>query len=277
MCLLTLFRPGQAIYHSGVNRLLNPATRTLLVAALAAVFAAASQAQSSSTSTPAPAPDASAQGAQSGQRPAEPANGTYISSDPLAGVRYDNKWDVSVGLASGHIHAGPNLREGADLGGLDVSGSYWLTKRLGVEASGRAYLGTSGTTPAAAGPPYNESGVFVAQYMFLAGPEFLGPHNKHVALIGHALVGGAYGDFNKEIGRAGSTTGPTGVAAFYDNQVALGGAFGGHIDLNRSPRWVFRITPDALLTGYDGTSLYPHTQWNFGISVGVEYKFKKKR
>ncbi len=252
---------------------MNRANSTLIVAALAAVFAAASQAQSSSTSTPAPPPEATTPA----QQPAQPANGVYISSDPLANVRYDNKYDVSVGLASGHIHAGPNLREGADLGGLDVSGSYWLTKRLGLEGSGRAYLGTSGTTPAAAGPPYNESGVFVAQYMFLAGPEFLGPHNKHIALIGHALVGGAYGDFNKELGRGGSKTGPTGVAAFYDNQVALGGAFGGHIDLNRSPRWVFRITPDALLTGYDGTSQYSHTQWNFGISVGVEYKFKKKR
>ena len=31
------------------------------------------------------------------------------------------------------------------------------------------------------------------------------------------------------------------------------------------------------MTGYDGTSQYPHTQWNFGISVGAEYKFKKKR
>lgn len=252
---------------------MNRATRTLIVAATAAVFAAALQAQDAS--------QASSQGQSQTQtqtqQPATSTNGTYISVDPLAGVKYDNRWDVSVGLASGHIHAGPNLRDGADLGGLDVSGSYWLTKRWGLEGSGRAYLGTSGTTPAAAGPPYNESGVFVSQYMFLAGPEYLGPHNKHAAIILHALMGGAYGDFNKEIGRAGSTTGPTGIAAFYDNQVALGGAFGGHIDLNRSAHWVFRITPDALLTGYDGTSKYSHTQWNFGISAGVQYKFKKKR
>ena len=228
-----------------MNRLLNRANSILIVAALAAVFAAASQAQSSSsTPAPAPAPDA----AEQTKQPAQPANGTYISSDPLANVKYNNRYDLYVGLASGHIHAGPNLREGADLGGLDLSGSYWLTKRLGIEGSGRAYLGTSATTPAAGGPPYNESGVFVAQYMFLAGPEFLGPHNKHIALVGHALVGGAYGDFNKELGRGGSTTGPTGVAGFYDNQVALGGAFGGHIDLNRSPSWVFRITPSLLYT-----------------------------
>ena len=252
-----------------LNRVFTRATRVVFVAAALGASAAVMQAQASSqapSQTQAPA-----------QTQPIATNGTYVSIDPLAGVRYDNRWDVSVGLAFGHIHAGPNIREGADLGGLDISGSYWLTKHWGLEASGRGYLGTSGTLPAAAGPPYNESGVFVAQYMFLGGAEYLGPHNKHIAVIPHALVGGAYGDFNKELGRAGSTTGPTGIAGFYDNQFALGGAFGGHIDLNRSAHWVFRVTPDALLTGYDGTSQYPHTQWNFGISAGMQYKFKGKR
>lgn len=252
-------------------RLVNTATRTLIVAATAAVFAATLQAQA-----PTPAPSSSSSSTSTAPSPqqapsSQPANGTYISTDPLAGVRYDNRWDVSVGLAFGHIHAGPNLREGADLGGIDVSGSYWLTKRIGIEASGRGYLGTSGTAPNSD----HLNGLFVSQYMFLGGVEYLGPHNKHVALIPHALIGGAYGNFNSDL--RGNTPGPSGPAAFYDNQFALGGAFGGHIDLNRSPRWVFRITPDALMTGYDGTSSYPHTQWNFGISVGAEYKFQKKR
>lgn len=262
-----------AIYHRGVMSLLKPVLTRLTLAALAGAvlcWTAVSGNAQASSQTPA-AQDPAVQNQQ--QLP----NGTYVSIDPLSGVRYDNRWDVSVGLAFGHIHAGPNIREGADLGGLDVSGSYWLTKHWGLEASGRGYLGSSGTTPSAAGPPYNESGVFVAQYMFLGGVEYLGPHNKHIAVIPHALIGGAYGDFNKELGHAGSTTGPTGIAGFYDNQVALGGAFGGHIDLNRSAHWVFRITPDALLTGYDGTSQYPHTQWQFGISAGVQYKFKGKR
>ncbi len=226
----------------------------LIAAAMAAVFASPMQAQTSQT-TP--------QG--------QPANGVYIASDPLANVKYDNKWDVSVGMAYGHIHAGPNLREGANLGGLDLSGSYWLTKHWAVEGSGRGYLGTSGVAPNSV----NLAGLFVSQYMFLAGPEYLGPHNKHAAIMLHALVGGVYGDFNTDL--RNNKPGPTGPAAFYDNQMTYGGAFGGHIDLNRSPNWVFRITPDALMTGYDGTSLYPHTQWNFGISVGAEYKFKKKR
>jgi hypothetical protein len=251
-----------------VIRLLNQANRTLIVAATAAVFAATLQAQ---TQTPSSSQTSSSTSAPAQTQPAATANGTYIATDPLAGVRYDNRWDVSGGLAFGHIHAGPNLREGADLGGIDLSGSYWLTKRFGLEASGRGYLGTSGTAPNAD----HLNGLFVAQYMFLGGVEYLGPHNKHIALIPHALIGGAYGNFNTDL--RGNTPGPSGPAAFYDNQFALGGAFGGHIDLNRSPRWVFRITPDALMTGYDGTSGYPHTQWNFGISVGAEYKFKKKR
>ena len=247
---------------------MNSATRLLVFAATAVVFSTTLLAQ---TQPPSQAPTQSSSQASLQTQPAVPVNGAYIASDPLAGVKYDNRWDVSVGLAFGHIHAGPTLREGADLGGLDLSSSYWLTKHWAVEGSGRGYLGTSGAAPNSV----SINGPFVAQYMFLAGPEYLGPHNKHGAIILHALVGGAYGDFNTDL--KGHPTGPSGPAAFYDNQVALGGAFGGHIDLNRSPNWVFRVTPDALLTSYDGTSQYSHTQWNFGISVGVEYKFKKKR
>ena len=33
-------------------------------------------------------------------------NGTYVASDPLAGVRYDNRYDVSLGMAYGHMKAG---------------------------------------------------------------------------------------------------------------------------------------------------------------------------
>ena len=53
-------------------------------------------------------------------------NGTYIAIDPLANVRYDNRFDVSLGAAYGHIKAGPPpLHEGANLGGLDLSASWW--------------------------------------------------------------------------------------------------------------------------------------------------------
>ena len=202
------------------------------------------------------------------------ANGTYIASDPLANVRYDNRFDVSLGMAYAHIKAGPTLLQGANLGGLDLEGSYWLSRHWGLEGTGRGYVGTSG----AAVNDLSIKGPFVSQYIFAAGPEWLGPHNKHGALVAHVLVGGAYGDFQHDLRGANPS-----VVDFYNNQVAPAAVFGGHFDLNRSPQWVFRVTPDALFTRYNANYSTPtsaagaRTNWNFGLSVGVEYKFKKKR
>lgn len=197
-------------------------------------------------------------------------NGTYIAIDPLANVRYDNRFDVSLGMAYDHLKAGPTLLQGSNLGGLDLTGSYWLAKHWAVEGTGRAYVGTSGAAP----NHVSINGPFVAQYVFAAGPEWLGPHNKHGAMIAHVLVGGAYGKFEQDL-RGNSPS----VVGFYNDQVAPAMIMGGHIDLNRSPRWVFRITPDAVLTRY-GINYGPKTTQmdvNFAISVGIEYKFKKKR
>lgn len=214
------------------------------------------------------APQVHAQG-QSNAAPTA-GNGTYVSVDPLANVRYDNRFDASLGMAYGHIKAGPTILQGSNLGGLDLTGSYWLSKHWAVEGTGRAYLGTSGAGP----NPDGISGPFISQYIFAAGPEWLGPHNKHGAVLAHVLVGGAYGDFEKDL-RGLSPS----VVDFYNNQVALGAVIGGHFDLNRSARWVFRVTPDALLTRYSINYGNKSTQTdvNFGISVGVEYRFKKKR
>ena len=197
-------------------------------------------------------------------------NGTYVVVDPLAGVRYDNRFDVSLGFAYDHMKAGPSVLQGSNLGGLDISGSYWLTKHWGIEATARPYVGTSGAGVNSVGI----QGPFVAQYIVAGGAEWLGPHNKHGALIAHALVGGSYGQFQKDL--LGYSPA---LFDFYNDQFALASIVGGHIDLNRSPRWVFRITPDAIMTHY-GINYPPNTRQfdvNFAISVGVEYKFKKKR
>lgn len=197
-------------------------------------------------------------------------NGTYVASDPLALVRYDNRYDFSLAPAYRHIKAGPNLLQGANLGGLDASGSYWLTGRLGLQATVRAYLGTSGAAPNL----YDIRGPFISEYIFAAGPEWLGPHNKHGALIAHALVGGAYGNFDTDL-RGQSPS----VVDFYNNQLSIAAVLGGHFDLNRSAHWVFRITPDAVITRYgiNYGSKITQTDVNFAISVGAEYRFKKKR
>jgi hypothetical protein len=197
-------------------------------------------------------------------------NGTYIATDPLALVRYDNRYDLSLGAAYDHMKAGPALLEGSNLGGIDLSGSYWFSKHWAVEGSGRGYAGTSGAAPNSV----SINGPFVSEYFFTAGPEWLGPHNKHGALIAHVLVGGVYGKFEQDL-RGNSPS----VVGFYNNQLAPAVIAGGHIDLNRSARWVFRVTPDAVLTRYgiNYGSKITQNDVNFAISVGVEYKFKKKR
>ena len=203
--------------------------------------------------------------------PQAPANGVYLVIDPLANVRYDNRYDLSLGMAYDHMKAGPNLLQGSNLGGLDLSGSMWFAKHWAVQGSGRAYVGTSGTAPNA---PNNVRGAVVKEYYFVGGPEWLGPHNKHGALIAHALIGGVYGNFQKDL--LGQ---PPANFGFYNDQLAPAAIFGGHFDLNRSPRWVFRVTPDAIMKWYTTNYGSKITQWdvNFGISVGVEYKFKRKR
>ena len=202
--------------------------------------------------------------------PQTTGNGTYIVVDPLANIHYDNKYDISLGLAYDHMKAGPNLLQGANLGGLDLSGSYWFSKHWGLEGSGRGYLGTSGAAP----NPYSINGPFIQEYLFAAGPEWLGPHNKHGALIAHALVGGIYGDFEHDLRGT-----PPSAVGFYNNQVAFASIIGGHMDLNRSARWVFRITPDAVITRYgiNYGAKTKQTDVNFAISVGAEYRFKAKR
>jgi hypothetical protein len=206
--------------------------------------------------------------------------GVYVPLDPLAKVRYDNRWDLSLGFAYDHMKAGPTLLQGSNLGGLDMDGSYWLNRHWGIEASGRGYVGTSGAGINYLPPPHSGTlkGPMVKQYFFVAGPEWLGPHNKHGAILAHVMLGGVYGNFEKDLLGIGP-----GWFDFYYNQVAPAAIAGGHFDLNRSEHWVFRVTPDAVVTHYtfynpyvSGTPIsYKQYDVNFAISVGVEYKFTK--
>jgi len=207
-----------------------------------------------------------------GQSTASPTagNGTYIATDPLANVRYDNRFDVSLGMAYDHMKAGPSLLQGSNLGGLNLEASYWFSKHFAAEGTGRYYLGTSGAAP----NTVFINGPFVSEYLFAGGPEWLGPHNKHGAVLAHVLVGEINGNFEQDL-RGNSPS----VVGFYNDQFAPVLIAGGHFDLNRSARWVFRVTPDAVMTRYSinyGPKI-TQTDINFAISVGVEYKFKSKR
>jgi hypothetical protein len=249
------------------------------------------QAQNAGSPNPPAQPQSSSSQSQPTQAPtpqgpdAQNANyGVYIQVDPLANVRYDNRYDVSLGFAYDHMKAGPTLLQGANLGGLDGDASFWLTRHWGLEGSGRAYVGTSGTQPNHLGGNGGDlKGPMVKQYFFVGGLEALGPHNKHGALMAHAMFGGVYGNFQKDL--LGQLPG---AFDFYYNQIAPAAIVGGSIDLNRSEHWVFRINPDAVMTHYTfqpppltGSTTLPPTyaqyDVNFAISVGVEYKFTKHK
>jgi hypothetical protein len=235
----------------------------LALGVCAGVSLRAQSSSSSSQSQPTPTP-----ASQSPDNQAQ-SYGTYSPLDPLARVRYDNRFDVSLGMAYDHMKAGANVLQGANLGGLDLEGSFWFSKHWGVEGSGRYYVGTSGV-----GQPILLKGPFVDEFFVTGGPEWLGPHNKHGALIAHAMFGGAHFNSHTYPYTAAQTN-------FYQDQFAPAGIIGGHFDLNRSDRWVFRVTPDAVMTHYNfsdapySSTSYSQFDVNFAISVGVEYKFTR--
>ncbi len=176
-------------------------------------------------------------------------NGTYIAVDPLANIRYDNRYDISVGMAYAHMKAGPNL-----LSGIESWRSRRVRLLLAEQALGTGRIWTRVSRHQRRGAQsVLDPGSVRCGVLLYGGAEWLGPHNKHGALIAHFLAGGAYGSFEQNLrGHSPADVG------FYNSQVAPAFVIGGHIDLNRSPRWVFRITPDANITRYGINYGRPH-------------------
>lgn len=211
-------------------------------------------------------------GAQ-GQVVSPPPNPQLPPPAPLAGVHYNYPWEIYGGLAYSHFDAGPHLLQGANLGGFDARAVRELSTRWGVGVNVRGYYGTSGVQPncgdctgtGSNGGPI--TGPFVSEHMFLAGPEFRAASNKHAAMMLHAFVGGAYGDFQSALGGVSPS-----YLGLFSNQMAFGAALGGSIDLNRSPRLVFRIAPDATLTNFGSNGMAEQ----FAISIGLVYRMGRQ-
>jgi hypothetical protein len=182
----------------------------------------------------------------------------------LANVRYDWRWELYGGFAYSHFDAGPQTVQGANLGGFDIQAARFFTPRWAVAANGRGYYGTSGAEP----NPYGIKGPFVSEHMFLAGPEYRGPSNQHISMLFHALVGGAYGNFSSALQDQQGNPVPASAVGFFNNGFTFASALGGSIDLNRSPRLVFRISPDATLTNFGGNNI----KEQFALSVGIVYR-----
>lgn len=183
----------------------------------------------------------------------------------LSNVRYDYRWEIYGGVAYSHFNAGSDLVQGANLGGFDAQAARFFTPRWAVAANARGYYGTSGVAP----NPYGINGPFVSENMFLVGPEYRGPSNQHVSMLFHALAGGAYGYFTRGLQDQQGNPVPPANVGFFNNQFIFASAIGGSLDLNRSPRLVFRISPDATLTDFGSAGI--HEQ--FTLSIGLVYRF----
>lgn len=183
----------------------------------------------------------------------------------LANVHYNYRWEIYGGMAYSHFNAGPSLIQGSNLGGFDAEAARFFSKRWAAAADVRGYYGTSGVAP----NPYRIEGPFVSENMFLVGPEYRSLSNKHASLLFHALFGGAYGYFTRGLqDQSGNPVPPENVGLF-SNQFTPAAAIGGSIDLNRSPRLVFRISPDVTFTHFGGNDF--HDQ--FALSVGLVFRF----
>jgi hypothetical protein len=199
----------------------------------------------------------------------------------LSAVRYDNKYEIYGGLGFSHFKSGPALAAGANLGGFDVQGIYWLTGRLGATANLRGYYGTQGVNP----NQYNIGGPFVFEHLFLGGATYRLIAGEHASLNAHAMVGGGYGIFSHALGNNPfppfNAVQPRDVG-MYNDGLGLATTIGGSLDLNRSPRLALRISPDWIMTRYGGygtpstipSQFITHSQNEFGISVGILYRFK---
>ncbi len=190
------------------------------------------------------------------------------ANSTLSGVSYNNRYEVYGGVAYSHFDASPSLLQGANLGGFDIQGARFFTRKWAATANLRGYFGTSGAAP----NPYLIKGPSVSEYMALAGPEYRLASNQHASVTLHALFGGAYGYYSADLGRdnLGNKVEP-GQIGFYNDQIAFGSAIGGSIDLNRSPRLAFRISPDAILTDYSSQGKGDFKE-QFGLSVGLVYR-----
>jgi hypothetical protein len=251
---------------AGARRTGNRAVTGILAAGLLMAGAAQGQAQATSSST------------QQVPQPATPTSRSKIG--PAAPVTYDNKYEIFAGFNFQNFMAGQHLPNRMNLGGGEILGTYWLTKKVGLSADYRIDAGTtpvfpnSGiTTPDANGGTginnrplvYLNTGMLGAQYRWLK--------NQYAALNFHGYAGVSHGTFDSSyrnlvvpLAEANAATG------LYSNRTKPIAALGGSIDFNLKKNWAIRLSPDLILEHF-GTE----TREFVAVSGGVVYRIGKKK
>jgi hypothetical protein len=182
-----------------------------------------------------------------------------------APVTYDNRYEVYGGINFMNFQAGQALPKRTNMGGGEILGTYWLTKKLGLGLDYRGEAGTTGVFPSV----YINNRPLVYMNMGMVGAQYRGPKNQYAAMNYHAYVGVAHGVFDSSTGNVPPAYLPT--LGLYTNRTKPIAALGGSVDLNRSKNFAIRLSPDLILEHF-GTE----TREFFAISGGVIYRFGKK-
>jgi hypothetical protein len=187
---------------------------------------------------------------------------------PSAPVTYANRYEVFGGFNFMNFQAGQSLPKRMNLGGGELLGTYWLTKKLGLSAD---YRIDAGTTPVFANP-YVNNRPLVYMNIFMLGGQYRGPKNQYAALNYHALFGVGDGVFNYSLKDVPTTPiNYQAMTGLYSNRVKPVAALGASLDINRSKNWAIRLSPDLILEHF-GTE----TRVFVAVSGGVVYRFGKK-
>ncbi len=188
---------------------------------------------------------------------------TTLTTGKLAAaapVTYDNRYEIYGGINLQNFQGGQNLPKRMNLGGVEVEGTYWLTRKLGVSGE---FRGEAGTTPVFPNP-YTVRPLVVL-YTGFGGVTYRGPRNKRFAVDYHAFAGASHGDFTETPLPPGENVG------LYTNRTAPMYAVGGSLDFNRSKNLAIRLAPDLILEQF-GTE----TREFFSISGGIVYRLGRR-
>ena len=174
-------------------------------------------------------------------------------------VTYDNKYELYGGIGLQNFQAGQQLPKKMVFGNIEINGTRWLNRRIGVAVDFRGGAGTTQVFPNS-----DLSRPLVVQYTGMGGVQYRGPKNQFAAINYHAYAGAMHGIFD-ETARQDLNVG------LYTNRTGAIGVVGGSVDFNYTRQIAFRFSPDLVFE-----HLGDETREFFALSGGVIYRFGKK-